>query len=75
MDLISKLTELSHFDVYYDTYNKILRDYGERVLIKWKYRIVQDNKDNLKEYGDFTTDQIKEWNSKVNLNYLFLKLK
>lgn len=73
LDLISKLTELSHFDIYYDTYNKILRDYGEGDLIKWKYRIVQDNQDNLKQYGDFTTDQMKEWNSNVNYDYFFLK--
>lgn len=66
LDLISQLTELSHFDVYYDSYNKILRDYGEKPLIKWMYRLVQENGDNLNEYGEFSTDQIKEWNSNVN---------
>lgn len=65
LDLISQLTELSHFDVYYDSYNKILRDYGEKPLIKWKYRVMQGKEESLNEYGVFTTDQIKEWNANV----------
>ncbi len=65
MDLISQLTELSHFDVYYDSYVKIVREYGEKPLIKWKYRVVQANGESLNEYGEFTTDQIKGWNSNV----------
>lgn len=65
LDLISELTELSHFDVYYDSYIKILRDYGKKPLIKWKYRVVQANVESLKEYGEFSTDQIKEWNANV----------
>ncbi len=73
LDLISQLTELSHFDVYYDSYNKIVRDYGEKPLIKWKYRIVQNNEESLNEYGEFSTDQIKDWNSNVILN-VFKKL-
>lgn len=65
LEIISQLTELSHFDVYYDSYIKILRDYGEKALIKWKYRVVQNNGESLNEYGEFTTDQIKAWISNV----------
>lgn len=65
LDLISQLTELSHFDVYYDSYNKILRDYGEKPLIKWKYRVLQENMNTPNEYGEFSTKQIKEWNDNV----------
>lgn len=65
LEIISQLTELSYFDVYYDTYNKILKDYGEGALIKWKYRIFQNDNEILNEYGDFTTSQIKEWHKNV----------
>jgi hypothetical protein len=70
LDLISQLTELSYFDVYYDSYSKILRDYGEKPLIKWRYRVVPENKESLNEYGEFTSNQIKDWNFKV----IYLKI-
>jgi len=69
LDLISQLTELSYFDVYYDSYSKILRDYGEKPLIKFKYRVVQENGESLNEYGEFTTYKIKDWNN----NIIYLK--
>ena len=69
LELISKLTELSHFDIYEDSYNKLVKDYGEGYLIKWKYRIIQNKKDDsdiINEYGEFTTNQILEWENNVN---------
>lgn len=70
LELISQLTELSHFDIYEDSYNKLVKDYGEGYLIKWKYRIIQKQKDDsniINEYGEFTTNQILEWENNVNL--------
>jgi len=69
LDLISQLTELSHFDVYYDNYNKIVRDYGEKSLIRWKYRVVQGEIGTSNEYGDFSTEQIREWFKNVFSNF------
>jgi hypothetical protein len=58
LDLVSKLTELSYFDVYDDTIEKIDNAYGKR----WKYRVYKPEGEK-EEYGDFTTEQIKEWNA------------
>ena len=71
LEVVSKLTELSFFNVYSDCYENIKKSYGIANLIKWKYRTVpaaeQDdlNKD-FKEYGEFSTEEIKSWINGVN---------
>jgi hypothetical protein len=73
LDLISQLTELSHFDVYYDTYNKIVRNYEEKSILKWKYRIVNPNGEVINEYDDiFNTDTIQEWHKNVFITNIFI---
>lgn len=66
LDIVSKLTELSYFEVYSDTIEKIINDYGEKSIISFKYKTI--TKENRKEeiFGDFSYDQMKEW---IKLNY------
>ena len=68
LDLISKLTELSFFDVYTDTREKIFRAYGENAILEWKYKtIVKGGKDEEKKeevFSTFTGEQISEWDKK-----------
>jgi hypothetical protein len=74
LDIISKLTELSYFDVYTDTIDKIKSKYkfdevdaNKYKELKWKYRMITSKA--IKEFGPFTTDQIQEWFNKV-IKYL-----
>ena len=62
LNIVSKLTELSFFDVYTDTMDKIAKDYGKEYTFLWKYKIIESN-DNKKEniYGDYDTCTMKEW--------------
>ena len=65
LDIVSKLTELSYFDVYSDTIIKIAKDYGAENIILWKYKIIEDKdskdkKENI--YGEYDTYTMKEWN-------------
>ena len=66
LDIVSKLTELSYFEVYSDSIEKIINDYGEKSIISFKYKTI--TKENGKEeiFGDFSYDQMKEW---IKLNY------
>ena len=65
LGIVSKLTELSYFDVYSDTIFKIAKDYGVENIFLWKYKIIEkdkDNKDNKETvYGDYDTLTMKEW--------------
>lgn len=69
IDIISKLTELSYFDVYSDTIEKVTKSYGVKGILKWKYRTVTktEEKENIVEYGPFKTEEIKSWVEKVNI--------
>ena len=62
LNIVSKLTELSFFDVYTDTIDKIAKDYGKEYSFLWKYKIIESD-DNKKEniYGDYDTCTMKEW--------------
>ena len=62
LNIVSKLTELSFFDVYTDTMDKIAKDYGKEYTFLWKYKIIESD-DNKKEniYGDYDTCTMKEW--------------
>ncbi len=59
------MTELSYFNVYSDTYDKIKESYGKKSLLKWYYRTIilqtDTSTSEIHEYGPFTTDQIKSW--------------
>jgi hypothetical protein len=59
LDIVSKLTELSFFDVYSDNILKIGKDYGIEYTFLWKYKMIEDKKENL--YGDYDTCTMKEW--------------
>ena len=63
--IVSKLTELSFFDVYSDTITKMAKDYGIENVFLWKYKTIEINKDtkDKKEniYGEYNTYTIKEW--------------
>ena len=64
LNIVSKLTELSFFDVYSDTIVKISKDYGAENIILWKYKIIEDkNSKDKKEniYGEYDTYTMKEW--------------
>ena len=65
LGIVSKLTELSYFDVYSDTITKIAKDYGIENIFLWKYKIIETDKDkkDKKEtiYGDYDTYTMKEW--------------
>ena len=63
LNIVSKLTELSFFDVYSDNLMKIAKDYGEEFTFLWKYKIIEngeDKKENI--YGDYDICTMKEWN-------------
>lgn len=66
LDLVSKLTELSYFEVYSDTIEKIINDYGEKSIISFKYKTITKEKGKEEVFGDFSYDQMKEW---IKLNY------
>ena len=65
LGIVSKLTELSYFDVYGDTILKIAKDYGVENVFLWKYKIIEkdnDSKDKKETvYGDYDTLTMKEW--------------
>ena len=64
LGIVSKLTELSYFDVYSDTINKIAKNYGVENVLIWKYKLIE-NKDNENKkeniYGNYDTYTMKEW--------------
>ena len=63
LDIVSKLTELSFFDVYNDNVIKIAKDFGIEYTFLWKYKVVEkgeDKKENI--YGDYDLCTMKEWN-------------
>ena len=63
LNIVSKLTELSFFDVYSDNLIKIAKDYGVEYTFLWKYKIIEngeDKKENI--YGDYDICTMKEWN-------------
>ena len=64
LEIISKLTELSFFDVYTDRIDNILRSYGKFVLYEFKYKTITGDKEEI--FGDFLYEQMKEW---VKNNY------
>ena len=64
LNIVSKLTELSFFDVYSDTLVKIGKEYGIEYTFLWKYKMIEDKKENI--YGYYDTCTIKEW---VKQNY------
>ena len=65
LGIISKLTELSYFDVYSDNIIKIAKDYGIENVFLWKYKTIEfdketkDKKENI--YGDYNTYTMREW--------------
>ena len=62
LNIVSKLTELSFFDVYSDNIIKIAKDYGMENTFLWKYKIIEndgDKKENI--YGDYDICTMKEW--------------
>ena len=59
LEIISKLTELSFFDVYTDKIDNILKSYGRFVLYEFKYKTITGDKEEI--FGDFLYDQMKEW--------------
>ena len=59
LNIVSKLTELSYFDVYSDNISKIAKDYGVEYTFLWKYKIIEDKKENI--YGDYDICTMKEW--------------
>ena len=65
LGIVSKLTELSFFDVYSDTITKIAKDYGIENVFLWKYKIIENDNDkkDKKEtiYGDYDTCTMREW--------------
>ena len=65
LTLVSKLTELSFFDVYSDSIRNIAKDYGYKSIMIWKYKIIENKGEkNEKEtiYGDYDSLTINEWN-------------
>ena len=56
LNLISKLTELSYFDVYIDN---IIKDYGIENLYLWKYKTIINNEEQI--FESFSTKTIKKW--------------
>ena len=65
LGIVSKLTELSYFDVYSDTILKIAKDYGVENVFLWKYKIIEKDNDSKDKkeivYGDYDTLTMKEW--------------
>ena len=80
LNIVSKLTELSFFDVYSDTINKIAKDYGIEYIFLWKYKIIEKNEKNKESiYGDYDTCTMREWikqkyfeSSDDNTSFLFM---
>lgn len=73
LDVISKLTELSHFNVYSDTYSKILTKYGKFEIAQWMYRTIvklDDGKLEINEYGPFSSEEIKSWLKQVKKKFI-----
>ena len=80
LNIVSKLTELSFFDVYSDNLIKIAKDYGVEYTFLWKYKIIEngeDKKENI--YGDYDICTMKEWNEQKyfespddNIIFLFM---
>jgi hypothetical protein len=62
LNIVSKLTELSFFDVYSDTIDKIAKDYGKEYTFLWKYKIIESNETKKESiYGQYDTCTMKEW--------------
>ena len=65
LGIVSKLTELSFFDVYTDTITKIAKEYGIENVFLWKYKMIEIDEDNKEKkeniYGDYDTYTMKEW--------------
>ena len=64
LSLVSKLTELSFFDVYSDSIRNIAKDYGYKSVMIWKYKIIENQGEkNEKEtvYGDYDSLTIHDW--------------
>ena len=59
LNLISKLTELSYFDVYTDTIDNIIKDYGIENVYLWKYKTIINNEEQI--FESFSTKTIKKW--------------
>lgn len=66
LDIVSKLLELSHFDVYSDCLEKIIKKYGRNEILIWKYRTISKNKE-IQVYESFKTSEIIEWINQVIL--------
>jgi hypothetical protein len=58
LDIVSKLTELSFFDVYTDNREKIESAYGKQ---SWRYRVKDVMANTYTEYGPYTGSEIKDW--------------
>ena len=62
LNIVSKLTELSFFDVYSDNVIKIAKDYGVEYTFLWKYKIIENGKDKKENiYGNYDICTMKEW--------------
>jgi hypothetical protein len=76
LNLISKLTELSYFDVYTDTIDNIIKDYGIENIYSWKYKTKIDNEEQI--FESFSIKTIKKWikenyfNEKENIKFYFM---
>jgi hypothetical protein len=70
MNIISKLTELSFFDVYKDTKQRIYSAYGEEEILIWWYKTINKNTKEETEYGPFKTSEIKQWKKEVILFFI-----
>ena len=76
LNLISKLTELSYFDVYTDTIDNIIKDYGIENIYSWKYKTKIDNEEQI--FESFSIKTIKKWikenyfNETENIKFYFM---
>ena len=55
LEIVSKLTELSYFEVYSDSVNKIIRDYGENSILLFKYKL--NLEDTIWNHGKESEEQ------------------
>jgi hypothetical protein len=77
LNIISKLTELSYFDVYTDNIEKIIKEYGIENLYLWKYKTKIDNEEEI--FQEFSTKTMKKWikedyfkeTDKLNFYFMF----
>ena len=77
LNIISKLTELSYFDVYTDNIEKIIKDYGIENVYLWKYKTKIDNEEEI--FQEFSTKTMKKWikedyfkeTDKLNFYFMF----